>query len=69
MTNSFIDLVIRIKNGYMAQKDSIVVYRSKLNEEVLKKLKSLQYIKDYTESNDSKYSLMSHLTITTEFQL
>ena len=56
MTNSFIDLIIRIKNGYMAQKETVVVPRSKLNEEVLKKLKSLKYIQDYSNNSESKYS-------------
>lgn len=42
------DLVIRIKNGYMADRESIVVPFSKLNESILVKLKKLNYIGEYT---------------------
>ena len=38
MQNSVIDLIIRIKNGYMARKESVEIANSHLNEEVLKKL-------------------------------
>lgn len=47
MENSIIDLIIRIKNGYLAGKENISCYYSKFKEEVLKKLKELKYIKDY----------------------
>ncbi len=48
MGNSIIDLIIRIKNGYMARKQEIEVIYSNFNEEVLKKLKSLGFIKNYS---------------------
>lgn len=42
-----IDLIIRIKNGYIANRESIEAPYSKLKEEVLKKLKALKFIGDY----------------------
>lgn len=48
MGNSVIDLIIRIKNGYLAKKDQVVSPYSKFKEEVLKKLKTLKFIKDYS---------------------
>lgn len=47
MENSVIDLIIRIKNGYLAGKDNVSASYSKFKEEVLKKLKQLKFIKDY----------------------
>ncbi len=47
MNNSIIDLVIRIKNGYLGKKDKIESPYSKLREEVLKKLAALGYIQGY----------------------
>lgn len=42
-----IDLIIRIKNGYMAGKEKIESPYSKFREAVLQKLKKLKYIEDY----------------------
>lgn len=47
MENSVVDLIIRIKNGYLAGKDNVSASYSKFKEEVLKKLKQLKFIKDY----------------------
>ncbi len=41
------DLLIRIKNGYMAEKEHITAPYSKMRESVLKKLKQLGFIKDF----------------------
>lgn len=41
------DLIIRIKNGYQARRDRITSPYSVYREEILKKLKTLNYIKDY----------------------
>lgn len=41
------DLIIRLKNGYMAKKESVIVPYSKFRESVLKKLKELDYIESY----------------------
>src|SRR3989344_398458 len=46
------DLVIRIKNGYMSQKESINMPYSKLAEAILTKLKQLKYIEDFTIDGD-----------------
>ncbi len=48
MNNGIIDLIIRIKNGYLAKRDVISSPHSKLKEQVLKKLKSLGFIEDYS---------------------
>ena len=47
MKNSFIDLIIRIKNGYMSHKKIIISPYSKFRVEILKKLKNLGFIKDF----------------------
>lgn len=47
-----VDLIIRIKNGYMSRKESIVSPYSKFRESVLKKLKDFGYIQDYTVEGD-----------------
>jgi len=54
MENSFIDLIIRIKNGYLAKKEKVEVLWSKFNLIILKKLKELKYIKDFQEKGDEK---------------
>jgi len=47
MPNSIIDLIIRIKNGYLAKKDSIESPYSIFREQVLSKINALGFIKDY----------------------
>lgn len=47
MQNSVIDLIIRIKNGYMTRNESVEVLPSHFNEEVLKKLMQLGFIKKF----------------------
>lgn len=54
MQNSVVDLIIRIKNGYMARKETIVAPYSKFAEEVLKKLKTLGYVGEYKIEGDLK---------------
>jgi small subunit ribosomal protein S8 len=49
---SVADLVIRIKNGYMARKDVIVASYSKMNEAILTKLRKMEYIEDFTVEGD-----------------
>lgn len=46
------DLVIRIKNGYMAERETIEVSFSNLNVSILEKLKQLNYIQDYAIEGD-----------------
>ena len=47
MKNSVIDLIIRIKNSYMTRNEQVEVLFSKFNEEVLKKLLQLGFIKKF----------------------
>jgi small subunit ribosomal protein S8 len=47
-----IDLVIRIKNGYMARKETIEASYSKFGEAVLNKLQKLGFVKRYTVEGD-----------------
>ncbi len=47
------DLVIRIKNGYMSGRESIIVPFSKLNESILTKLKKLNYIQEITVEGET----------------
>lgn len=62
MENSIIDLIIRIKNSYLARKENLSCYYSKFKEEILKKLKELKYIKDYKiEEKDSKKMIFVEL--------
>ncbi|OGK20767.1 30S ribosomal protein S8 [Candidatus Roizmanbacteria bacterium RIFCSPHIGHO2_02_FULL_37_15] len=51
MQNSVVDLIIRIKNGYMARREIVEVVYSQFNKEVLKKLKQLKFIKDFQEKD------------------
>jgi small subunit ribosomal protein S8 len=44
---SVADLVIRIKNGYMARKDVIIASYSKMNLAILTKLQKMKYIEDF----------------------
>lgn len=48
------DLIIRIKNGYMAKREVIESPYSKLRENILKKLVQIKYIKSYTVAGDIK---------------
>jgi small subunit ribosomal protein S8 len=54
MENSVIDLIIRIKNGYMAKKETIESPYSKYKEAVLKKLIDLKVVKDYKVKGEIK---------------
>ncbi len=57
MENSIIDLIIRIKNGYMAKKETIESPYSKYREAVLKKLVSLKFIKGYEVKGEIKKNI------------
>lgn len=47
MQNSVIDIVIRIKNGYMVGNEAIEAPYSRFSEEVVKKLVQLGFLKTY----------------------
>ena len=57
MENSIIDLIIRIKNGYMAKKETIESPCSKYKVAVLNKLVSLKFIKGYEVKGEIKKSM------------
>lgn len=52
MNSTNIDLVIRIKNGYMAEKPSITAVYSQLNQHILNILQSHGYIKSFETLED-----------------
>ena len=52
MENPAIDIIVRIKNGYLAKKDSIVSPYSRFREEIVKKLLALKFIKGYKVEGD-----------------
>ena len=56
MGNAAIDLIIRIKNGYMAGLPSVKAPFSNLTESVLKKLASLGYIGAY-QKDENMFSI------------
>ncbi|OGK28676.1 30S ribosomal protein S8 [Candidatus Roizmanbacteria bacterium RIFCSPHIGHO2_02_FULL_40_9] len=51
--STVIDLLIRIKNGYLAQKESIIGIYSKLNVHILEILKNEKYIKEFSVQEDN----------------
>ena len=61
MENSFIDLVIRLKNGYMARKETIESPHSGFKEEILKVLKKISFIQDYQVEGTQKKRLIINL--------
>jgi small subunit ribosomal protein S8 len=48
-----IDLIIRIKNGYMSGRESIDSPYSSFREAVVKKLQKVGYVKDYTVEGET----------------
>jgi len=61
MENSIIDLIIRIKNGYMARRETIDSPYSKYKEAILKKLVDLKFIRSYTVKNEIKKNITINL--------
>ncbi|MDP3974653.1 MAG: 30S ribosomal protein S8 [bacterium] len=57
MKGSYIDLLIRIKNGYMSGNEVITAQHSKFKEEILKVLKKLKFIEDYSVEKKGKPTL------------
>lgn len=47
MSSTVADLIIRIKNGYLARREWIDSPFSRFREEIVKKLKQLGYVADY----------------------
>jgi len=61
MENSFIDLIIRLKNGYLVGKEIVHSPHSHFKEEILAVLKTLAFIKNYKVEGDKKKSLIIDL--------
>lgn len=61
MTNSVIDLIIRIKNGYLAKRETVVSPYSKFREAVLKKLVELKYVGNYKVRDELKKEIIIEL--------
>ncbi|MBI1863402.1 30S ribosomal protein S8 [Candidatus Microgenomates bacterium] len=55
MNNGVIDLIVRIKNGYQARRETITTPSSRFKREVLKKLEALGYIESYEKVDDINY--------------
>ncbi len=64
MNNGIIDLVIRIKNGYLARRDTITSPYSKFRVEILKKLVELGFVKEFTVNDEAKKEITITLSYT-----
>lgn len=62
MGNPAIDLIIRIKNGYLSKKESIESPYSLIRVEILKKLLSLKFIKKYEVKDDKVKRILVELS-------
>lgn len=61
MQNSVIDLIIRIKNGYLARKEKIESPYSRYREEIVKKLVNLNFVKKYSVEGEEKKTIYVEL--------
>lgn len=61
MENPAIDLIIRVKNGYMARKEVIESPYSRMREEILKKLTELKFVKSYKITGDKPKKIIIEL--------
>jgi small subunit ribosomal protein S8 len=55
MNNGVIDLIIRIKNGYQAHRDTITTPSSRFKLQVLQKMQDLGYIESFEQVDDINY--------------
>ena len=62
MENSFIDLLIRLKNGYLASKETVESPYSHFREEILIVLKKIHFIKDFVTEGKLKKVLKIELS-------
>lgn len=60
MQNSVIDIVIRIKNGFMVGNETIAAPYSRFSEEVVKKLTQLGFLKTYKSDQKSIQVTLSY---------
>lgn len=63
-----VDLIIRIKNGYMSGREQISSPYSRFREDILKKLKKLNYIKDYSVTGETVKEISIELSYDEESQ-
>jgi small subunit ribosomal protein S8 len=61
MTSTVIDLIARIKNGYVARKELISGLYSKMNVEVLKILEKEKYIESFEVSEEGNKTIKINL--------
>ncbi len=61
---SVIDLIIRIKNGYLAKREEIHVPFSKFRESVLRKLVDLGYVTEYQIYGES----IKHMVVKLKYE-
>lgn len=61
MGNTFVDLIIRIKNGYLAKKEKIIAKYSKFNIAILEKLKKIGFIADFKVTGEVKKEIQISL--------
>ncbi len=61
MTHSISDLIIRIKNGYMAKREFVEIPLSRFKKQVLEKLKKIGFIEDFYEEGSLKKKLLVKL--------
>ncbi|MCM8820558.1 MAG: 30S ribosomal protein S8 [Candidatus Omnitrophica bacterium] len=54
MTDPIADMITRIRNGNLSNKDYVVIPHSIFKEEILKVLKEEGFIKDYTVAEEGK---------------
>jgi small subunit ribosomal protein S8 len=62
MNHPIIDLAIRIKNGYMARRETIESPSSLFRIQVLKKLEELGYVESFEEYGDIKKNVTINLS-------
>lgn len=55
MNNGVIDLIIRIKNGYLSRRETITTPSSRFKTEILNKLQDLGFIESYKKEEDINY--------------
>lgn len=58
MNDPIIDLIIRIKNAYMTRNESLTSPHSSYREQIVKKLKDLGYVADYSVEGDVKKNIL-----------
>jgi len=63
MENSYIDFVVQIKNGYLADKEKIICSYSKFREKIAQKLETLGFIKKFNVEGEVKKKMIIELDI------